>query len=396
MKTESDAPLSDETLPLYYLEKGKLRFMFRGRHYTLFRPRLGGSYYIKIQRQGFRKTTSLHTDDPERAVAMAINVVDYFLTGVDPEALKEPSHATADLVTRSYRIIALRHGLKEVTIDGNISSLKKIIGRRQSLRSYPISRLTGKLVREFIDFELDLIAGQGEEARQRKLRSIRSVLKQAKSIFKKSFHSRYEDAGIYLGNIEGFMLEQGETPATKTKVPLEDEVMEVLDAKVEALSEVRPDFHAAYLLAKSTLRRGEIQRAKWDWIQMKKGQPHIVMSADDQKGKKATSIPLDPSIYATLQQWYKLTKDKEYILPEDGWAGERCGYFMKELDKWLREKGGLKTDHTFHELRAHTLHTVREKYGLEVAARVARHSDSSITAQAYTGEKKIPANFNFR
>jgi len=69
---------------------------------------------------------------------------------------------------------------------------------------------------------------------------------------------------------------------------------------------------------------------------------------------------------------------------------------MKELDKWLREKGGLKTDHTFHELRAHTLHTVRDKYGLEVAARVARHSDSSITAQAYTGEKKIPANFSFR
>jgi len=367
--------------------------MFRGRHYSLFRPWLGGNYYIKIQRLGFRKTTSLHTDDPKRAVAMAIGVIDYFLSGIDPEALKEPSHATADLVTRSYRVIALRHGLKEVTIGGNISSLKKIIGRRKSLRSFPISRLTGKLVREFIDFELDLIAGQGEEARQRKLRSIQGVLKQAKSIFKKSFHSRYEDAGIHLGNIEGFMLERGETPVLVTKVPLEDEVVEVLDAKMEKLGEVRPDRYAAYLLAKSTLRRGEIQRAKWDWIQMKKGHPHIVMSAD-QKGKKATSIPLDPTIYAALQQWYKLTEDKEYILPEDGWEGERCGYFMKELDKWLRDKGGLKTDHTFHELRAHTLHTIREKYGLEVAARVGRHSDSSITAQCYAGEKKIPVGFN--
>jgi integrase len=392
MKTENEVPAPDD-LPLYYFEKGKMRFMYRGRHYTLFRPRLGGSYYIKIQRLGFRKTTSLHTDDPDRAVAMAINVIDYFLTGIDPEALKEPSHATADLVTRSYRVIALRHGLKERTINGNIGALKKIIGRRTSLRNYPISRLTGKLVREFIDFELDIIVGQGEEARQGKLRSVRSVLKQAKSIFKKSFHSRYEDAGIYLGNIEGFMLEQGETPAVVTKVPLEDEVVEALDAKVAQLKEVRPDFHAAYLLAKSTLRRSEIQRAKWDWLQMKKGQPHIVMSAD-QKGKKATSIPLDPSIYAALRQWYKLTEDKEYILPENGWEGERCGYFMKELDKWLRDKGGLKTDHTFHELRAHTLHTIREKYGLEVAARVGRHSNSSITAQCYTGEKQIPAGFN--
>jgi integrase len=370
----SESAHLDGELPEHVIEKGKIRFKYKGRRYSLFRPRLGGSYYIKIQRQGFRKTTSLHTDDPERAVAMAINVIDYFLTGLDPEALKEPSHATADLVTRSYRVIALRHGLKEVTIAGNISSLKKIIGRRKSLRSYPMSRLTGKLVREFIDFELDLIAGQGEEARQRKLRSIQSALKQAKSIFKKSFHSRYEDAGIYLGNIEGFMLERGETPASVDKEPLEDEVVEVLDAKMEALGEVQPDFHAAYLLAKSTLRRGEIQRAKWDWIQMKKGQPQIVMSADDQKGKKATSIPLDPSIYTALQRWYKLTDDKEYILPEDGWVGERCGYFMKKVDKWLRDEGGLKTDKTFHELRAYTLHTIREKYGQEGAARWERRS----------------------
>jgi integrase len=369
--------------------------MYRGRSYTLFKPKLGSNFYIKIQRQGYRKTTSLHTANPVQAVTMAVGVIDFMLTGLDPEAVKQPSHATADLVTRSYRVIALRHGLKERTIDGNISSLKKIIGRRKSLRSYPISRLTGKLIREFIDFELDLIAGQGEAARQTKLRSIYSVLRQAKSIFKKAFHSRYEDAGIYLGDIEGFMLEQAEAPVTVDKEPLEDEVVEALDAKVESIRDTRPDFHAAYLLAKSTLRRGEIQRAKWDWVQMKKGHPHIVMSAD-QKGKRATAIPLDPKIYAALQQWYKLTEDKEYILPEDGWTGERCGYFMKELDKWFKVEGGLKTDKTFHELRAHTLHTIREKYGLEVAATVGRHSEAGITAKHYTGKKQIPANFSFR
>lgn len=395
MSTENEVPTSDQLIPLYYQEKGRVRFMYKGRSYTLFKPKLGSNFYIKIQRQGYRKTTSLHTTDPDRAVTMAVGVIDFMLTGIDPEALKEPSHATADLVTRSYRVIALRHGLKERTVDGNISALKKIIGRRKSLKSFPISRLTGKLVREFIDFELDLIAGQGEDARQTKLRSIQSVLKQAKSIFKKAFHSRYEDAGIYLGNLDDFMLEQTETPATVDKEPLEDAVVEALDAKVEALSEVRPDFHAAYLLAKSTLRRGEIQRAKWDWLQMKKGQPNIVMSAD-QKGKRATAIPLDPKIYAALQQWYKLTEDKEYILPENGWEGERCGYFMKELDKWLRVEGGLKTDKTFHELRAHTLHTIREKYGLEVAATVGRHSEAGITAKHYTGKKQIPANFSFQ
>ena len=393
MTDEINADTPD--IPLYYSDKGKIRFMYKGRHYTLFRPRLGGPFYIKIQKQGWRKSTSLHTVDPERAVTMAVGVIDFMLTGIDPEALKEPSHASADLVTRTYRILAMRHGLKERTVEGNIGALKKIIGRRTSLKNFPISRLTGKLVREFIDFELDLIAGQGEDARQTKLRSIQSVLKQAKSIFKKAFHSRYEDAGIYLGNLDDFMLEQTETPATVDKEPLEDSVVEALDAKVEALSEVRPDFHAAYLLAKSTLRRGEIQRAKWDWVQMKKGHPHIVMSAD-QKGKKPTAIPLDPKIYAALQQWYKLTEDKEYILPENGWSGERCGYFMKDLDKWLRNEGGLKTDKTFHELRAHTLHTIREKYGLEVAATVGRHSEAGITAKHYTGKKQIPANFSFQ
>ena len=379
-------------LPLHYMEKGKIKFLYKARPYTLYRNVLGGPFYVKVQRQGFRKQTSLHTTDPERAVMMALNVIDYLLTGISDEQLQEPSHASLDLVTRTYRVIALRHGLQERTVDGNIS---EIIGRRKSLKSFPVSRLTGKLVREFIDFELDLIAGQGEDARQTKLRSIQSVLKQAKSIFKKAFHSRYEDAGIYLGNIEGFLLERAETPVSVDKEPLEDEVVEVLDAKVEAVRDTRPDFHAAYLLAKSTLRRAEIQRAKWDWIQMKKGEPHIVMSAD-QKGKKPTAIPLDPKIYAALQQWFKLTDDKEYILPEDGWTGERCGYFMKELDKWLRNEGGLTTDHTLHELRAHSLHTIREKYGLEVAATVGRHSDAGITARHYTGKKKIPANFSFQ
>ncbi len=394
MTLENDTHTYDpETLPLYYLEKGKARFMYKGRHYTLFKPKLGAGFCIKIQKQGYRKSTSLRTDDPERAIAMALNVIDYMLTGVDPEALKEPSHASADLVTRTYRILAMRHGLKERTIEGNIGALKKIIGRRTSLKNFPVSRLTGKLVREFIDFELDSVRGQGEDARQRKLRSIQSVLKQAKSIFKKSFHSRYEDAGIYLGNLDDFMLEQAESPVAVEKEPLDDEIVNALDKKVAALSEVRPDFHAAYLLAKSTLRRSEIQRAEWDWIQMKKGQPHIVMSAD-QKGKRPTAIPLDPAIYAALQQWYKLTDDKEYILPENGWEGERCGYFMKELDKWLRNEGGLKTDHTLHELRAHTLHIIREKYGLEVAATVGRHSESGVTAKHYTGKKLIPADFN--
>jgi len=369
----SESAHLDSELPEYVIEKGKIRFKYKGRAYTLFKPRLGSNFYIKIQRQGYRKTTSLHTVDPVRAVTMAVGVIGFMLTGIDPEALKEPSHATADLVTRSYRVIALRHGLKERTVNGNIAALKKIIGRRKSLKNFPISRLTGKLVREFIDFELGLVVRQGKHARQRKLRSIQSVLKQAKSIFKKSFRSQYEDAGIYLGNLNDFMLEQAETPVVVDKKPLEDEFVKALDAKVEQLKEVRPDFYAAYLLAKSTLRRSEIQQAKWDWIQMMKGQPHIVMSAG-QNGKTPTAIPLDPKIYAALQRWYKLTEDKEYILPEDGWAGERCGYFMKELDKWLRDKGGLKTDHTFHELRAYTLHTIREKYGQGGAARWERRS----------------------
>ena len=118
---ENDTPTSDYSeLPMYYSDKGKIRFMYKGRHYSLFKPRLGSSYYVKVQKQGFRKSTSLHTDDPERAVAMALNVIDYMLTGVDPEALKEPSHASADLVTRTYRILAARHGLK-------------MLGRRPSL-----------------------------------------------------------------------------------------------------------------------------------------------------------------------------------------------------------------------------------------------------------------------
>ena len=90
----SESAHLDSELPEYVIEKGKIRFKYKGRAYTLFKPRLGSNFYIKIQRQGYRKTTSLHTVDPVRAVTMAVGVIDFMLTGIDPEALKEPSHAT--------------------------------------------------------------------------------------------------------------------------------------------------------------------------------------------------------------------------------------------------------------------------------------------------------------
>jgi len=384
----------EDDTPYYFKDaNGKIRFVHRGEHYTLFQRKLNGSWCVKVQRAGFRKQVSTKTIDPYHAVRLAVEFIDGFVYGVAPESLQPPSFATLATVEKAYIVLANKHGLKRKTIYGNIGCLKRVLRKtNKSFASTRVSELDGKTIRDFFDYEIEMVIGQGEDERQRRLRSIKSTLLQARAIFKDSFKVRYEDAGIYIGDVSEFLKERVESPITQDHEVVDDELMADIDQALRKNKHDNPTHWVAYLLAKATLRRGEMSNAKWDWIKSKQGKTPVFKMSADQKGKRATTIPIDPDIYRELQWWWSVTEDKEYILPENGWPVDRCGKTLKSLDVWFRSRG-LSTDHTFHEVRAHTLHTVREKYGEEVARRVARHKHVQTTIRHYAGEKRLPENF---
>ena len=341
--------------PNYYRDGEKIRFTHRGRHYSLYQQKIAGPYYVKIQRNGLRKQTSTKTNEPENAVRIAVDLIDQFLYDAPRQmSTAPPSFAKLGTLTKAYYNIGLKHGLKEKTLRDNIVALKRIVGKRSGFPATPVSHLCGEVVRDFYDAEMGKVQGQSEDARQRVLRGIKQALSKARSIFKTEHLLRYDDIGLYVGDIQPFLTESVEAPLVNEHKPVDTKVIEGLEAKLKANKEARPEFWAAYLLAKATLRRGEIDRAKWDWIEQKGSQDPVIKISADQKGKGPTTTPIDPEVFAELQWWWKITDDKEYIIPANGYPSARAGKTLMELDNWFRQNG-LDTKHTFHELRTYWL-----------------------------------------
>lgn len=366
------------------------QFNHRGRQYKLFQLKAGGDYFIKIQRGGVRKQRSLKTHVLVDAKKKAKTLVDNVLLGTSSWTPAKPA-TNLYRIFQKYRNLASTHGLKDRSVEQNISELRKIVGRKIDPKTVSLVALNDRTIRDFFDRELASIDVRDEELRQQKLRSIRSTLKQARSVFKDAWVKRYRDAGFEVPDMSDFLKEKVEKPLDTPHVQAEDGVFEKIEAAAESIKESRPEIWVAHQLAKSTLRRGEIQRAEWTWIVHVDGQPTFRLNAN-QKGKRPTDIPIDPKIYKNLCEWRKKSEDDQFILPPNGWYKERCGYTCKDYDQWLRSVG-LQTKKTFHEVRAWALHLIREEFGLEVAQRVGRHRDSHTTEFNYTGEKKWPVKF---
>lgn len=369
------------------------KLIHRGRSYSLFQLRQDGDYFIKIQKGKIRKQRSLKTPFINDAKKSAKTLIDKILySGESDWEAPTPPKTTLWRIFQRYRAIGSTHGLAVRTIEQNISELKKVVGREKDAKRIMLSELNDKTVRDFFDAELSTVDVRDETKRQKKLRSIRSTLRQARSVFKEDWIKRYVDGGMDIPDLTSFLKEKVEKPKDSPHQQVEDGTLEKIHKAANKIKQTDPVIYIMYLLAKTTLRRGEIQNARWDWIVHINGQPTFRID-ENQKGKRKTDIPIDQTIYKELCEWRK-QQTGDYILPENGWESQRCGYHCKSFDVWIR-KAGLTTDHTFHEIRAWSLHEIREKYGLEVAQRIGRHTDSHTTEYHYTGEKKLPENFCF-
>ena len=169
----------------------------------MFRLKPNGDYYIKIQKDGVRKQRSLKTPmlpDARKAAKELIDEILLSKTGWSPAIPATTLHR----VFQKYRHIGSAHGLSSRTVEQNISEVRKVVGREIDPKTVSLSLLTGRTVRDFFDREFAKIDVGDEVARQKKLRSIRSSLRQARSVFKEDWVKRYRDAGMEIPDLSDF------------------------------------------------------------------------------------------------------------------------------------------------------------------------------------------------
>ena len=310
-------------------------FMAGGRRRKLIKRRTGGPWYVRFEHKGKDILRSLGTIVESAAKERAKQIIEAQITG--------DLHASRRLKVRSdyctLRVIADRYIEKygqdartSRTAHGNVGALEKIarVGMEATLETARSTILTGELIRQFeakeetrIERDSNRHVIQVSELRVRT--SIGSWVRQARSIFKKSHMNWFED--LALPDLKSFR-EQGVTAPDRPRPrPLDEGVIDTVNAEAPALALTNPRCYIAHLLFKCLgMRNSEQKFARRTWIRLT---PHlnekgiaallgvIYRPEEGFKPKKKTErwIPIGPRTLAELEKYWTPSPDGDFIVP---------------------------------------------------------------------------------
>jgi integrase len=211
-------------------------------------------------------------------------------------------------------------------------------------------------------------------ARERALRSTRSTLTQARSVFSKDMVRLYREKGIDVP--EGVLRFtaaplRGQSTSTDYHGPPDDVAARTMD-RIELMRADVPVYLGYWLAIGAALRKSEIHYCKWESIRDAEEGAGMIAGGIGKDNREITQ-PIMARAYQSILPYRKA----------GGWViTERSGLWAKRLSFWLRSQGwtGQKT---IHGLRAYTGSLVFAKLGAVHAARFLRHKDCQITQRHY-------------
>jgi integrase len=387
-------------------------FKYEGKEYKCFK-RLDdrdAPYYFEMERAGKRTKRCLETNVQENAITQAKKVID-MVKGerwAELEALKlrgapvQAEAATIGDVVLAYERIAKPYQ-KERTIAGNINALRVVVREglgkpeleAERVDAMSTAALTGAIVSAFERGRL-VAAGSVEVNRQSALTTVESYLRQARVIFKERWLREYRRAGVSVPDLEEFLTEDVMKSARKVKEAPPAELVAKTFTEVEKLRTTDEDAYIVFLMAACSLRRGEIQRARPDWLQEHAGKFVFRIDPNVTKSKVVRIVPVPSMVAAQIKDYLVRSLssrpewDRDYIIPckNLGQGGpnakSRAQNVCKRVNAFMRSMGWT-TRKTLHEMRALYLRMLRQKYGMEVAQEVGGHADPRTTRNNYTG-----------
>jgi integrase len=271
------------------------------------------------------------------------------------------------------------------TAANNASTLKKIafmVTGQQDTNNISTAVLTADLAKQYGSLRIPL-AGQANIADiERSQRSVRSDLRQARSLFKPDLLPVYESLNLPdLSGFTGAYVCQDPLAYREEHTPGEIAIMQ---SGAELASIGRPELFNAWALGYyCALRASEIAALRWSWFKRagdnweieirKRIQEHF-----DPKGYSGW-VPVHASVYRRLVE---VDEWRPYLLPGND-RGARSRIVVRDLAAWMRSKGWSRR-HCSHELRAYRGNVWRHTYGDEVMRDWLRHSSVRVGLRHYT------------
>ncbi|MBM4094124.1 MAG: site-specific integrase [Planctomycetes bacterium] len=345
----------------------------------------GYRYYLRVMRGGRRYLESLGTDNKdvarERARAKLQAIEAGRFEALAMSRARRPYATIGEIVQAYRRALATHAQPSPSTQRNNVSSLRKILRRGAGVEdpeAASAALLTGALVRAYAR----AVIPDGGPDRERRMRSVSSDLRQARSVFKRALRSAYRD--LELPDLGEFMDERpcGNPPAERQEYS--EEELTILRSGAQ-LRDSDPALYVVWMLGYYlALRAGEIAAARWSWIEEADGRIEMRICRRPEEGfdPKGYSgwVPLAPDVYQELLRYRR--PDDPYIVP-GGNRTNRYQAVVERLSDWMRGQGWRRL-HCSHELRAYRGQCWRAAYGLDTARDWLRHAASVTTARHYT------------
>jgi integrase len=367
-------------------------FKFEGRTYRLFKREQSkdANWYVHLQRRGLRYLRSLDTNVKENAIANA-KVIIAAIKGENWETLESTKlHRQVATLGEVYAVyLAIDDERKSRTAKNNtlaMNALVRAVFPGKDPAGVSTAELTGQFVRAFksaIDDEED----EDELEQQRAKRTANSYLRQARSIFAKHVLEHYEDAGLKLPDLRGFMEAVGFRKVGKSEYnpPGPELIRETFKRLDGDLRKEDAAAYAAICLACGTgMRKGEIGKAEWGWFQPREDGSVFIKSNRIAKNGTVIDVPVLSAWWKRLQairaEQLAAGGEQSFVLP--GSSTERSSEVFRRVGAWMR-KLGWKTEKTIHEFRAYVGSKVAEEHGIEIASAFLRHADLRTTKQFY-------------
>lgn len=385
-------------------------FKAEGRRYSLVKRNRSadGAWWVDCVIDGQRVTGSTQTNV---AAAAAQRAWSHFIQPARQgrwEAVRRrpgPQFAPLGVVLQTYVDLSVGK-TAPATVTNNLNAFRLVVRRGlgddnmtlAAVDALSSAVLTGKLVGEFEEWMGRAALAHGRDLESNK-RSVAGYLRHARSVFNRAIFPRYEEKDVRLPDLTPFLKRAVSKAVIQDRVPPPPSVLAATLAAAERLRAEDRAAYVAWLLAFSTLRRGEISKMRWSWIEAGSDGTKVRVPRKS-KGKREAVLPLDALVARELEAYRGVRcqglcpEEEAYVLPSPrvGQGGPeaklRAQSIFLRVNAWMRGLGWT-SNHTLHEMRALTLSQVRDEFGLDSAQALGRHSDQRTTQQSYVGQKSL-------
>lgn len=367
----------------------------------------GGIWYVNIvfSRKRYLRSTGFSVDTRgESGIRSARKWRDKFISHLKAGRLDvlEASRMKAAVVHCTIGDLLAKY-LEAVSFDGvpsmetarnNAQALRKIVSDALGIEPDKVDSrstdvLTAELLEDWARMKIDPVKDDREAADSAR-RSVRSYIRQARSVFKRTVTRCYRN--LSLPNMTEFLrvLPCSDPAVVRQEyTPLELEILEKRGAELKGAAD---DLYLVWLLGFNlALRAGEMAAARWSWFMESDGIRQIHVCDRPAEGFYAKGfagwVPVHDDVWAEIQRLRR--PGDEYILP-GGNDTNRYDLVNRTFATWMRAQGWTRR-HCSHELRAYRGDKWRKELGADVCQDWMRHASIQTQSHYVTRHTVKPA-----